>query len=123
MVVISLIAPDSQSVGIVMFISCLPKVYYLQVNFNILELLNINTIRKAQYWGVTKLIVFNIFFAHFIASILLAITYIQPSNNWLQSKHIDPNASWYELYLWAYYWACTIMITVGFGDISPVIYQ
>jgi len=25
-----------------------------------------------------------------------------------------------EQYVWAYYWATTIMLTVGFGDIAPV---
>ena len=27
------------------------------------------------------------------------------------------------MYIWSYYWACTIMMTVGFGDISPVDYR
>ena len=27
---------------------------------------------------------------------------------------------WYEQYSWAYYWGTTIMLTIGFGDISPV---
>ena len=30
---------------------------------------------------------------------------------------------WYEQYIWAYYWGSTIMLTVGFGDISPANYK
>jgi len=30
---------------------------------------------------------------------------------------------WYEKYIWAYYWATTMMLTIGFGDIVPVTYK
>lgn len=25
----------------------------------------------------------------------------------------------FDQYIWAYYWAVTIMLTVGFGDLTP----
>ena len=33
------------------------------------------------------------------------------------------NSPWYEQYTWAYYWGCTIMLTVGFGDITATNYK
>lgn len=32
-------------------------------------------------------------------------------------------APWYEQYSWAYYWGTTIMLTVGFGDLSAANYK
>jgi len=32
--------------------------------------------------------------------------------------HFD-NLPWYKQYVWGYYWGTTIMLTVGFGDITP----
>jgi hypothetical protein len=29
------------------------------------------------------------------------------------------DAPWFQQYIWGYYWGTTIMLTVGFGDISP----
>lgn len=60
--------------------------------------------------------------------ILLAISYIDADKNWIIVKLIDANylaidKPWLELYFWTYYWACTIMMTVGFGDISAVNYK
>jgi hypothetical protein len=37
-------------------------------------------------------------------------------SNWMVNKGIN-NSSWTEQYVWSYYWAANIMLTVGFGDI------
>jgi hypothetical protein len=32
-------------------------------------------------------------------------------------------APWFEKYAWSYYWATTMMLTVGFGDLAATTYQ
>jgi len=51
---------------------------------------------------------------------LLIIPYIDPNeNNWMTSKNII-TSFWYVKYIQSFYWAVTIMMTIGFGDITPV---
>jgi len=40
----------------------------------------------------------------------------------MNNKGLD-QALWFEQYVWGYYWAVTIMLTVGFGDIVPTNHQ
>ena len=47
------------------------------------------------------------------------ISWLDAEKNWL-TKINAVDALWYEQYSWAYYWGTTIMLTIGFGDISPV---
>lgn len=42
---------------------------------------------------------------------------INEKHNWLTQKQIE-NAEWIEKYVWAFYWAVNMMLTVGFGDIT-----
>lgn len=46
------------------------------------------------------------------------MTKLTKQNNWLVTKNLT-HAHWSEIYIWAYYWATTVMLTVGFGDITP----
>ena len=50
------------------------------------------------------------------------MTTIDDSHNWMIVKGIADNP-WYERYVWSYYWATTIMLTVGFGDIAASTYK
>ena len=47
---------------------------------------------------------------------------VSPNNNWIIQKGLE-SAEWYEKYIWSYYWSTTIMLTIGFGDITPKSYQ
>lgn len=84
----------------------------------------VNTVKKARYWNLAKVFVFNILFAHFTASIFLALLKMNKQANWYQTKdNITQDPSWIELYSWALYWACTTMITVGYGDFTPTLVE
>ncbi len=93
-----------------------------------LEILFIDSIKKFYLWNLIRVIIFNIIFAHIIATALLAISRINPDENWIMIKlvykgFVEEGLPWYQVYIWSYYWACTIMMTVGFGDITPVDYR
>ena len=114
--------------GIVLFFSFLLKFIGFRSNLMILEVLFINSQRKYNIWGLIKVLMFNFILAHIIATILLAISRISPSESWVEVKlvgggFIAADEPWHQLYLWSYYWAATIMMTIGFGDFSPVTYR
>lgn len=53
------------------------------------------------------------------AVLLFLCTYYDPTNNWHKLSRILLEDSWLNNYLESFYFACTTMLTVGFGDISP----
>lgn len=75
-----------------------------------------------QYWGLLKLLFTNFLYAHFIAILILMMSWLDDDQSWMSVKLIL-NAPWYEQYAWAYYWSTTIMLTVGFGDIAAANYK
>jgi hypothetical protein len=86
-----------------------------------LEVFFIQNFYKEQYWSLIKVFIFNFSFAHILAIYLLCMANIG-DENWMNYKQIYL-APWYEKYVWSYYWSTTIMLTVGFGDITPVNYK
>lgn len=87
-----------------------------------IETIFINNFYKEQYWALAKVFLVNFLFAHCLAVLLIVISHIDESNNWLTKINVY-NRPWYEQYIWAYYWGSTIMLTVGFGDISACNYK
>jgi hypothetical protein len=76
----------------------------------------IRNIYNEQYWEFAKVFLVNFCIAHIIALLLAAMASLNSNENWMTVKGIA-NASWLEKYIWSYYWASNIMLTVGFGDI------
>ena len=54
--------------------------------------------------------------AHVICIMLASMARINDDSNWMVNKGIN-DAKWTDQYIWSYYWAANIMLTVGFGDI------
>lgn len=69
-----------------------------------------------------KVLSTNFVYAHFIAILLLMMSWLDEDESWMIAKNIL-DSPWYEQYSWAYYWGTTIMLTVGFGDISAANYK
>ena len=85
-----------------------------------LEIMLIDTVKKERYWNLTKVLILNLLFAHFMAGIFLAMLKMDNAISWYNTKATVPvDPDWFELYVWAFYWSCTTMITVGYGDFSP----
>lgn len=64
-------------------------------------------------------LLFNIFIqAHTFAVILYCSSKINPGNNWVKSIGISGEA-FFSKYINSIYFACTTMLTIGYGDISP----
>lgn len=77
----------------------------------------IDNFQKKQYWGLMQLFITNVLFAHVSSTILLSLVYFDSGSNWMTKYNISDEI-WLYKYLYGYYWSCTILYTVGFGDIS-----
>lgn len=64
----------------------------------------------------------NFFFAHVVAIALLMMADFDSTKNWILEKGLT-NSFWFEKYYWAYYWATTTMLSVGYGDIVATNYK
>lgn len=53
-----------------------------------------------------------------MASIILAMSYINTEKSWMVRLGIDEE-EWWVKYVYSFYWGTTIMMTVGFGDVLP----
>ena len=98
------------------------KIPYALDRLEKLEVILIETTYKERYWELIKIIFFNFCYAHFIALLLTFMADVDPTDNWMTAKNLT-HAPWYECYIWSYYWAVNIMLTVGFGDIHATNYK
>ncbi len=67
---------DSSPLSVALFIISLVKLFSLYENLRTFEITFINSPKKEQYFNLLKVALFNIFFAHFVASMLLAMSLI-----------------------------------------------
>lgn len=88
-----------------------------------MEVFYIHNFYKEQYWSLVKVFLFNFSFAHILAIFLVAMANLDKTNNWMTANKDIYLAPWYEKYVWSYYWGTTIMLTVGFGDLTATTYQ
>ena len=67
-----------------------------------------------------KIVLFNFCIAHILSIVLNLMGSMQfdGAGSWYVQKNINENSDWVVKYIWGYYWGSTIMLTVGFGDIS-----
>ena len=83
-----------------------------------LEFVLIKNFYNEQYWELFKLLLTNFLLAYILTIILLLMGRFDPKRNWLVDKNLA-HLEWGEKIIWAYYWATTIVLSVGFGGVSP----
>jgi hypothetical protein len=76
---------------------------------------------RKQYWGLFCVFITNFVFAHLLSLVLNAMAGLNDQENWLMAHSLQ-DRPWYERYIWGYYWATTVMLTVGFGDFTATTY-
>lgn len=86
---------------------------------DLLEIVLIQNCYNEEYWKLVKVFLFNYTFAHIVCVLLILMAKLNPQNNWIKSNNLAA-LPWGERYIWAYYWATNIILTVGFGDIHAV---
>jgi hypothetical protein len=65
------------------------KLALIGSNLKMLEIMFIGSIKKFYIWNLLRVVIFNIIFAHTIATALLAISRINPESNWIQVKLVN----------------------------------
>jgi hypothetical protein len=69
--------------GVTLFMLCLIKMISSFPNLSVFEATFIKGFRNDNYWKLAKTVIFNIGFAHFLASMLLAMANASEKQNWL----------------------------------------
>lgn len=114
--------PKDSVTSYIVRIVILFKIKTLNNNILNIELNIIDNLYREQLWRLGKILTFNFFFAHFVCLLLIMMTKLSPEKNWILQKELN-NALEIELYIWSYYWAITTMVSVGYGDFTPVSWQ
>jgi hypothetical protein len=71
------------TIGMISLVIAFIKVLKTSQNVRVLEVYYINSTRRQQYWNLIKVIIFNLFFGHLIAGILVGISEFDPGHNWV----------------------------------------
>jgi hypothetical protein len=89
MVIVSLAITNNEWVGIVFFFTSFLKMALISSNLKRLELRFIDSLKKFYIWNLIRIVIFNIIFAHIVASALLGASRINPESNWIQVKLVN----------------------------------
>lgn len=80
---ITLFQEVTKTIGLISLAIASIKIFKTSQNVRVLEVYYINSTRKQQYWNLVKVIIFNLFFGHLIAGILIGISDFNTGYNWI----------------------------------------
>jgi hypothetical protein len=75
--------------SLVLFVCSIIRIIFSSSNLTLFRTTFINSLRKDQYFKLFQVIIFNFIFAHFVASILFAMSKMDTHENWMIAKNID----------------------------------
>lgn len=75
MTLFKVLFPSMTIIGVLCFVVTAFSLPVLSKDFEIVETVFFNNYRKRQYFSVFKIFIFNIFFAQFVSSIMMAVAY------------------------------------------------
>ena len=102
----------------VLIVLCFLEMFKLLEQLNHIENYLVQESELEKYLGLVKIILINFFIAHCLSIILNVMANFEVEGvSWHDLKDLD-GQHWFQKYIWGYYWGTTIMLTVGFGDLS-----
>ena len=112
--------PDYVFPGAIGYWATLFNLLYIDRLDELIEVMLINSPVQKHYFSLLRLLLFNVFIAHLIATILLGLGSWQEDsgNSWMFKYNNIADSNRWVKYLYSFYWAVTIIVTVGFGDIT-----
>ena len=70
-------------------------------------------------WKLLSIFLLNMLVAHIIALIVFAMVEDGQTPNWMAANNLlRSHSDWSSVYVWGFYWGTTIMLTIGFGDLT-----
>jgi hypothetical protein len=78
-----------QLIGVLIYLSSVLKMFPLAKYPYVIEKMYFYSYKTQRAWILAKLIIFNILFAHFFTTILLALFYINPADNWMTKSKLS----------------------------------
>jgi hypothetical protein len=83
MIILTIIYPENYLINVIAFLVATVKLFKIPINLKVLDLHYINSHTKQSYWDLAKVIIFELFFMHFVSGILLGMTVLDEEINWL----------------------------------------
>jgi hypothetical protein len=121
-ILLKLLSDDAFTFELLILLAIPTKIPEFLKRVNRVQRRIMTNIAYQKYASIVKIVLFNFAFAHFVAVCLNLMASLDPERNWQVTRGIHEKW-WFERYVWSYYWATTIMLTIGFGDITPSTYQ
>ena len=89
LMIIFIVEPYNRVSAIILFFYSLVMIVKILDDVATLESDYVRTENFSLYWDLLKIALFNLLFAHFVASVLFGMSEIDVDNNWLVAAEIN----------------------------------